>query len=104
MLGQLPIKRVTPDMVFENVGVDYAGLIYIKHGHVLASSPHHTKAYICVFVSLSLKAVHLGLVFNLTSEAFISTSDDSLHDTEKPHLYGAIMDPTLKELAEFLQA
>ena len=28
MMGQLPMERVTPDIVFENVGVDYAGPVY----------------------------------------------------------------------------
>jgi len=46
--------------VFENVGVDYAGPIQIKYGHV--RKPTIVKAYICVFVSLSVKAVHLELV------------------------------------------
>ena len=70
-MGQLPFERVTPDIVFENVGVDYAGPVYIKYGHV--RKPTVVKSYICVFVSLSVKAVHLELVSDLTSEAFVST-------------------------------
>ena len=70
-MGQLPFERVTPDIVFKNVGVVYAGPIYIKYGHV--RKPTVVKSYICVFVSLSVKAVHLELVSDLTSEAFIST-------------------------------
>ena len=53
-MGQLPLERVTPDIVFENVGIDYAGPLYIKHGHVC--KPTVIKAYVCVFVSLSVKA------------------------------------------------
>ena len=34
--------------------------------------PTIVKAYICLFVSLSVKAVHLELVTDLTSEAFIA--------------------------------
>ena len=70
-MGQLPFERVTPDIVFENVGVDYAGPIYVKYVHV--RKPTVVKSYICVFVSLSVKAVHLELVSDLTSEAFVST-------------------------------
>ena len=33
MLGQLPAERVIPGMLFENVGVDYAGPVYLKYGH-----------------------------------------------------------------------
>ena len=53
MLGQLPIERVTPDLVFNKVGVDYAGPIYLKYGFV--RKPTIIKAYLCVFVSLSVK-------------------------------------------------
>ena len=70
MMGQLPKERVTPDAVFNRVGVDYAGPILIKRGHVW--KPVIVKAYICVFVSLSVKAVHLELVSDLTSEAVIA--------------------------------
>ena len=70
MLGQLPAERLTPGLVFEHVGVDYAGPVYIKYGFV--RKPTIVKAYICVFVSLSVKAVHLELVSDLTTEAFIA--------------------------------
>ena len=69
MLGQLPVERITPGSVFDKVGVDYAGPVLIKYGHV--RKPTIVKFYICVFVSLSVKAVHLELVTDLTSEAFI---------------------------------
>ena len=69
-MGQLPIERVTPDIVFENVGVDYAGPVYTKYGYV--RRPTVVKSYIYLFVSFSVKAVHLELVSDLTSDAFIS--------------------------------
>ena len=70
VMGQLPTERVTPDSVFSRVGVDYAGPVYIKHGYV--RKPTVIKAYVSVFVSLSVKAVHIELVSDLTSEAFIA--------------------------------
>ena len=70
LLGQLPIERVTPGPVFGKVGVDYAGPVLIKYGHV--RKPTVVKAYICVFVSLTVKAVQLELVSDLTSDAFIA--------------------------------
>ena len=84
LMGQLPFERVTPDIVFENVGVDYAGPIYIKYGHV--RKPTVVKSYICVFVSLSVKAVHLELVSDLTAEAFISTFRRFIARRGKPSL------------------
>ena len=70
MLGQLPTERLTPGLIFEHVGIDYAGPVYIKYGFI--RKPTIVKAYVCVFVSLSVKAVHLELVSDLTTEAFIA--------------------------------
>ena len=70
MMGQLSLERVTPDLVFDKAGVDYAGPFYIKRGST--RKPTIVKAYACVFVSLSVKAVHLELVLDLTAEAFIA--------------------------------
>ena len=33
-MGQLPVERVHPDIVFENTRVDYAGPVYTKFGYV----------------------------------------------------------------------
>ena len=38
-----------------------------------SASPLFVKAYMCIFVSLTVKAVHLEVVSDLTSEAFIAT-------------------------------
>jgi len=56
--------------VFGKVGVDYAGPILIKYGHVRKLTI--VKSYICVFVSLTVKAIHLELVSDLTTDAFIA--------------------------------
>ena len=108
MMGQLPMERVTPDLVFEKVGVDYAGPVYLKYGHV--RKPTVIKAYICVFVSLTVKAVHLELVSDLTTDAFISALRRFIARRGKPTLLwsdngtnfvGA--NKELKQLAEFLE-
>ena len=71
LMGQLPEKRITPDIVFSNVGVDYAGPVYIKRG--ATRRPCIVKAYVAVFVSLTVKAVHLEAVSDLTAEeAFLA--------------------------------
>ena len=70
LMGQLLGERVTPGTVFEKVGVDYAGPVLVKYGTV--RKPTVLKAYICVFISLTVKAVHLEVVSSLTSEAFVA--------------------------------
>ena len=84
LMGQLPTERVTPGLVFKNIGVDYAGPVYIKYGHV--RKPVIVKAYIAVFVSLSVKAVHLELVSDLTTEAFLATLRRFVSRRGKPSL------------------
>ena len=64
------IKEGGPDLVFNKVGVDYAGPVYIKYGFVW--KPTIIKAYICVLIALSVKAIHLELVFDLTTDAFVA--------------------------------
>ena len=71
MLGQLPPEPLMPGPVFENISVDYAGPVYINDG--LVCKPTIVKAYISVFVALSVKAVHLELFSDLTTEVFIAT-------------------------------
>lgn len=107
ILGQLPIERVTPGPVFEKVGVDYAGPISIKLGSV--RKPTVVKSYVCVFVSLTVKAVHIELVSDLTTEAFLATLRRFVARRGKPSLIwsdhgsnfvGAARE--LKELGDFL--
>ena len=69
-MGQLPPERITPDIVFEHIGLDYAGPLYLKHASV--HKPVILKSYVCVFVSMSVKAVHLEIVSKLTTDAFIA--------------------------------
>ncbi|XP_062713531.1 uncharacterized protein LOC134290408 [Aedes albopictus] len=68
-IGQLPTARVTPSRPFAVTGVDYAGPVYLKAIHKRASP---TKAYICVFICFTTKAVHLELVSDLSTPAFLT--------------------------------
>ncbi|XP_043485177.1 uncharacterized protein LOC122513015 [Leptopilina heterotoma] len=67
MMGNLPEVRVTPSRPFANVGLDYAGPFNIK-----VSRNKTGKAYLCVFVCMAVKAVHLELVSDLTTNAFLN--------------------------------
>ena len=110
-MGKLPIERVTPNhtgTVFANVGIDYAGPVKMKYGSV--RRPTVVKAYICVFVSLSVKAVHLEVVSDLTTDAFIACLRRFISRRGKPNVIwsdhgtnfvGAARE--LKELSGFLQ-
>ena len=69
LMGQLPAARVNPGRLFLNTGTDFAGPIYVKPSR---RSRAKSKTYIAIFVCLAVKAIHLELVTDLTSEAFIA--------------------------------
>ncbi|XP_055622079.1 uncharacterized protein LOC129765691 [Toxorhynchites rutilus septentrionalis] len=68
-IGQLPFHRVVPSRPFSITGVDYAGPVYLRPIHKRASS---SKAYLCLFVCFSTKAVHLELVSDLSTQGFLT--------------------------------
>ena len=57
-------------MVFEQVVHDFAGPLHIKLGCV--RKPVIVKVYVCIFVALSVKAVYLEAVSDLSSDAFLA--------------------------------
>ncbi|XP_050076085.1 uncharacterized protein LOC126563480 [Anopheles maculipalpis] len=71
MMGDLPSYRVQPAPVFSDTGVDYAGPFSIKSS--TSRKPQITKAYVCLFVCLQTRAIHLELVSDLTTDAFLAS-------------------------------
>ena len=69
-MGTFAPVRVTKAFPFENVGVDFAGPVFLRAPNKRASP---VKAYVAVYVCLAVKAVHLDLVPDLSSEAFIAS-------------------------------
>ncbi|XP_067205335.1 uncharacterized protein [Linepithema humile] len=69
-MGQLPPERLTPARPFLHSGVDYAGPLHLKNWKGRNSRTY--KAWIALFVCLSTSAVHLELVTDCSSDAFIA--------------------------------
>lgn len=69
VMGELPKYRVTPAKPFSRSGVDYCGPI-IKLGQ--RRNAKIIKAHIAIFVCLCTKAIHIELVSDLTTEAFLN--------------------------------
>ncbi|XP_063618245.1 uncharacterized protein LOC134791133 [Cydia splendana] len=69
LMGALPSARVTPGRAFIRSGVDYAGPINLRtskgRGH------HSYKGYVCLFICMVTKAIHLEVVSELTSRGFL---------------------------------
>ncbi|XP_076660151.1 uncharacterized protein LOC143363457 [Halictus rubicundus] len=71
LMGDLPSMRVNPESrAFTHTGVDYAGPISVRISSGRGHKAH--KAYIAVFICMTTKAVHLELVSDYSSQAFIS--------------------------------
>ncbi|CAH2100530.1 unnamed protein product [Euphydryas editha] len=69
-MGDLPADRVNPQPVFSQVTTDFAGPFLVKSSTL--RNAKLLKAYFCIFVCLSTKAVHLEAVSALTTEAFLA--------------------------------
>ncbi|XP_057324175.1 uncharacterized protein LOC130666872 [Microplitis mediator] len=69
LMGQLPSYRVSPSLVFENTGVDYARPVSLKFYQGRGTRCY--KGWIAVFVCLSTSAVHLEVVTDYSSEGFL---------------------------------
>lgn len=72
-MGDLPSDRVNEIRPFAGVGTDFAGPFMVKTSRL--RNAKLVKVYLCVFVCLATKAVHLEVVSDLTTEAFIACLD-----------------------------
>lgn len=70
LMATLPNIRTTPSRPFSKVGVDYAGPVIVRSA--LGRLPKLTKAWIAVFVCLVTRAIHLELVSDATTQAFVA--------------------------------
>ena len=95
--------------MFQCTGIDYAGPFIIKQGNM--RRPTLVKAYVSVFVSLSVKATHLEVMSDLTAECFLAALRRFIARRGKPQVLwsdhgtnftGA--NRQLGELYEFLQS
>jgi len=67
--GPLPKERTIIQHPFTCTGVDFCGPINVRSG-IRRVIP--VKAYISVFVCFSTRAIHLELVYGLTTDAFLA--------------------------------
>ncbi|XP_072384596.1 uncharacterized protein [Diabrotica undecimpunctata] len=70
LMANLPSYRVQPSFPFCYTGVDYAGPFPPKDRRGRGFKGY--KGYVCLFICLSTKALHLELVSDLSTPTFIS--------------------------------
>lgn len=83
LMGDLPSYRVNSSLPFLNVGVDYAGPFIIKDRR--RRGVKTMKAYICLFICMASKAIHLELVTDLSTDGFLSCFKRFISRRGKPH-------------------
>ncbi|XP_076247964.1 uncharacterized protein LOC143187623 [Calliopsis andreniformis] len=66
-------ERCRPAKAFDNCGVDYAGPYRVRDSAGRGKTAH--KAYIAVFVCYATRAVHIELVHDYTTSAFLAALD-----------------------------
>ncbi|XP_076760954.1 uncharacterized protein LOC143429305 [Xylocopa sonorina] len=108
-MGDLPAARVTETRPFNVVGVDYCGPFFIKEKKY--RNRNSVKVYVAVFVCLAVKAVHLEVVTDMTTDTFIAAlrrfiarrgKCSQIYSDNGTNFIGA--NNQLKELFELLQS
>lgn len=104
-MGDLPSQRINPDFPFISVGVDFAGPFHIlnKRGR----GARLQKAYLCLFVCLRYKCIHLEAVSDLSKNAFMMSLRRFVARRGKPiEIFsdnGGNFTASAKELGTFLK-
>uniref|UniRef100_A0A5S6QKN7 Integrase catalytic domain-containing protein n=1 Tax=Trichuris muris TaxID=70415 RepID=A0A5S6QKN7_TRIMR len=64
-MAPLPEDRITQAYPFERTGLDFAGPLYVKRGRSVK------KVYICLFTCMTIRAIHLELVTDMSTGQFL---------------------------------
>jgi len=72
-MGGSPKPRLVGTKPFPHVGVDFTGPIFVKTA--LLRRNQTTKGYLCIFVCMATRAVHLELVGDLSTALFLAALD-----------------------------
>lgn len=72
-MGTLPAPRLLPEKVFSHVGCDLGGPFFVKES--TRRNAKVNKAYLCLFVCFSTKAVHCEVLTDLSCECFLAAFD-----------------------------
>ncbi|CAH2215889.1 jg21910 [Pararge aegeria aegeria] len=83
-MGDLPGARTDPAPPFYHTGVDYTGFVDVKASK--GRGVRTKKGYIVVFICMVTKAVHLEIVSDLSSEAFLSALRRMAARKSAPHI------------------
>lgn len=104
-MGNIPAQRLTPDFPFTYVGLDFAGPFFILSRR--GRGAKIVKCYLCLFVCLKYKCIHLEAVSDLSKDSFLMTLRRFVARRGKPIEIqsdnGRNFVAAAKELAQFLK-
>ena len=83
IMGNLPMERVSPALPFVRTGVDLYVTIAYRYLH---RKLQPLKGYVVIFVCMVVKAVHIDLVTDLTTDDFIAALRRFVARSGKPSL------------------
>lgn len=69
-MGELPKERAVFERAFKHTGIDYCGPLFIKERKYRNRAK--VKVYVAVFVCFATRAVHIEIVSDLSTEAFLA--------------------------------
>jgi hypothetical protein len=108
IMGQLPSSRVTPAPPFSKCGVDYAGPFHLASR--TGRKPQISKSYVCLFVCMATKAIHLEVSSDLSTPNFLAALErfisrrglpSDIYSDEGTNFVGAKSE--LEEIQHFLE-
>lgn len=103
LMGSLPTARVNFARPFQNVGIDFCGPFMIKQSRLRKTVM--SKSYIALFVCFSIKAIHMELISDMTTENFLAALKRFISRRGKPaQIYcdnGATFKGANNQLKEF---
>lgn len=83
-MGNLPQSKISPGTLpFSEVGVDFGGPFFYKSNQGRGSKLY--KCYLSLFICLTVKAVHLELVTDLSTQAFLQAFQRFMSRRGKPN-------------------
>ena len=98
LTGQLPEYRVKKSDPFANVGIDFAGPLYVK-----VKKGAMKKVYICLFSCCVTGALHLELVQDLSVPTFLNCLSRFCARRGTPDIIDSDNAKTFKSTARFLK-
>ncbi|KRY58771.1 hypothetical protein T03_7489 [Trichinella britovi] len=99
-MSELPAERVTPTGPFRYVGVDFAGPILARSRE---TRHEFVKTYVCVFTCMVVRAIHLELVTDMSTNSFLRALRRFISRRGRPKLIQSDNFRTFQQAGSFLK-